>query len=132
LTDMPIATTYKGVAIFAGQSAKRVGLVKKEIDKINKISDLLQLFEIAGDVAWSPEARLLSAAKCIGGLERATERREARPDIAREDVEARTAGLASLTWAHALKYCSLFDAHDERAAMREQPLCDDGPAGQPC
>ena len=45
---MPIASTYKGVAIFAGQPAKRVRLVKGEIDKIGKISDLEELFEIAG------------------------------------------------------------------------------------
>src|SRR5262245_11656121 len=50
LTDeMPIATTYKGVGIHAGQPAKRVACVKREIDKIGKISDLRELFEIAGD-----------------------------------------------------------------------------------
>jgi hypothetical protein len=125
LTDeMPIASTYKGVAIFASQPAKRVALVKREIDKINQISDLVQLFEVAGDVAWSPEARLLAGAKCVAGLELATERREARPHIDREDVEARTAGLATVRWAHPSKHCSLFDAHDERAVLRERPLDD--------
>jgi hypothetical protein len=121
-TEMPIATTYKGVAIFAGQSAKRVALVKREIDKVNKISDLVQLFEIAGDCAFSPEARLLAGAKCVAGLQLATERREVRPDIDREDVEACTAGLASVTWADPFRYCSLLDARHERAVKREQPL----------
>jgi hypothetical protein len=123
LTDeIPIASTYKGVAIFANQPAKRVALVKREIDKVNKISDLMRLFEISGDVAWSPEARLLAGAKCIAGLERATERREARPDIDREDVEACTAGLATPRWAHPDRHCSLLDADSERAVEREQPL----------
>jgi hypothetical protein len=123
---MPVALTYKGVAIFAGQSVKRVRLLKLEIDKVNKISDLMQLFEIAGDVAWSPEARLFAGARCIAGLQLLTERREARPDISREDVEARTAGLASLTWANPSRHCSDLDAHPERAARRERPLTDDG------
>jgi hypothetical protein len=116
--------TYKGVGIHAGQPAKRVALVKKEIDKIGKISDLEQLYAIAGDCSWSPEGRLYAGARCLAGLQRAAERREARPDIDREDVEARTAGLAVLTWADPWRYCSLFDAHPERAAKREQPLAE--------
>jgi hypothetical protein len=62
---MPIAATYKGVGIHAGQSAKRVGLVRREIDKIAKISDLLELFEICGDCSWSPEARLFAGARVL-------------------------------------------------------------------
>jgi hypothetical protein len=124
--DLPIACHHRGVAIFAGQPAKRVALVKREIDQIHKISDLMQLFEIAGDVARSPEARLLAGAKCVAGLERATERREARPDIHREDVEACTAGLVTVRWADPARYCSLLDAHPERAVKREQPLDDLG------
>jgi hypothetical protein len=122
--DMPIATTYKGVGIHAGQPAKRVALVKREIDKVNKPSDLAQLSEIAGDVAWSPEARLLAGAKCVAGLQRATERRELKPDIDPERVEACTAGLASIRWADPFRYCGLFDADHERAVLREQPLDD--------
>ena len=38
--EIPIATTHKGVGIHAGQPAKRVALVKREIDKVTKISDL--------------------------------------------------------------------------------------------
>jgi hypothetical protein len=125
LTDsMPISGTYKGIAIFAGQPAKRIALVKKELDKVGKISDLMQLSDIAGDCAWSPEARLFAGARCIAGLELATERREARPDIDREDVEAHTAGLASIRWADPFRYCSLLDAHHERAVKRDVPLDD--------
>ena len=122
---MPIASSYKGVAIFAGQPAKRIALVKREIDKIGKISDLEELFEIAGDCAWSPEARLFAGARCIAGLELRTERREARPDIDREDVEARIAGLSSARWVDPDRFCSLLDTHPERAAKREEPLADD-------
>jgi hypothetical protein len=117
-------TTYKGVAIHAGQGARRVRLVKQEVDKVGKISGLMRLFEIAGDCTWSPEARLLAGARCIAGLELMTERREAKPDIDREDVAACTAGLGVLGWAHPTRYCSLLDTHDERAVEREEPLDD--------
>jgi hypothetical protein len=126
LTDeMPISGTYKGVAIFAGQGAKRVALVKREIDQVNKISDLMYLSEIAGDCAFSPEARLLAGARCIAGLQLATERREPKPDIDPERVAACTAGLASMRWADPDRYCSLLDANSECAVKREEPLADE-------
>jgi hypothetical protein len=79
--DLPIACHHRGVAIFANQPPKRVAVVKREIDKVSKVSDLTRLFEIAGDCSWAPEARIYAGARCIAGLQRATERREARPDI---------------------------------------------------
>src|SRR5262249_8155095 len=119
---MPIATTHKGVGIHAGQGAKRVALVKKEIDKVGKINDLAELFEIAGDCSWSPEARLFAGARCLAGLEIRTERREARPDIDRAAIESRTAGLGSIQWADPFRYCSLLDVYHGGAAKREEPL----------
>jgi hypothetical protein len=85
----------------------------------------MQLYEIAGECAWSPESRLLAEARCIAGLQMATERRSARPDINREDVEAAAADLAVVRWAHPDRYCSLLDTHPERAALRDDPLDDD-------
>jgi hypothetical protein len=79
---MPIATTYKGVGIHAGQSAKRVRLVKGEIVNVG-----LRLTPLSGNL--------------------------------------RTAGLASIRWADPTHYCSLLDAHPERAAKREEPLADE-------
>src|SRR5262249_6306247 len=122
--SLPIATSYRGVNIHAGQSAKRVRLVKGEIDEVAKISDLMELFEIAGDCSWSPEARIFAAARCRAGLEIAVERREARPAIGVEDIEARTAGLSSAQWADPDRFCSLLDMHPEHAAQREVPLPD--------
>jgi hypothetical protein len=121
---MPTSTNHKGVGIHAGQPAKRVALVKKEIDKIGSTVDLMQLCDIAGDCSWSPEARIYAGARCIAGLQRATERREQRPDIDQADVEARTAGLASATWADPSRYCSLLDVDYERAVSRDEPLDD--------
>jgi hypothetical protein len=124
MTEMPIATSYKGAPIFAGQGTKRVALVKREIDKVGRITDVIRLFDITGDCTWSPEARLLAGARCIAGLQLATERRQARPDIDRDVVEARTAGLSSRTWAHPDRYCTLCDPDHERAVKRERPLED--------
>lgn len=120
--ELPIACHHKGVAIFDGQPAKRVALVKREIDRVSKIGDLERLYEIVGDCSWSPEARLLAEARCIAGLQMATERRQAHPDIDKENVVAAAAGLATQTWAHPDRHCSLFDLHPERAALRDLPL----------
>lgn len=127
--DLPIATTYRGIGIYAAQPAKRVALVRAELDEITLISDLIELARIAGDASWAPETRRLAAAKAIAGLERATTRREAKPDLSIERIEASIAGLASQKWAHSSRYCSLLDAFCERAAPREQsvpeePLAD--------
>jgi preprotein translocase subunit Sec61beta len=123
LTDeMPIACHHKGVAIFAGQSARRVVLVRKEIDRVSKIGDLEELLQVAGNCAWAPEARIYAGARCLAGLQRATERREPKPNIDPDLVVAATAGLASTRWADPFRYCSDLDMHPERAARREQPL----------
>jgi len=121
---MPIATTHKGVGIHAGQPAKRVALVKRELDRVGDMADLERLSEIAGDCAWSPEARLYAGAKCVAGLRRSTNRREAKPEIDADRVIACTAGLASVKWRDPFRYCSLLDPHHEHAAPREQPLDD--------
>jgi hypothetical protein len=126
LTDeLPIASTYKGMPIFAGQPAKRVALVKRELDKVSKISDLMELYAICGDPSWSPESRLCAEARCLAGLELATERRQARPDLDKENVVAAAAGLSVLRWAHPTRHCSLFDMHPQLAALRDEPLDDD-------
>jgi hypothetical protein len=125
LTDeLPVGSTYKGTPIFAGQPAKRTAQVKREIDKVTRITDLEELLEIAGDCSWAPEARLLAEARCLAGLELKTERREARPDIDKEEVVAAAAGLAVVRWAHPDRYCSLLDMHPERAALRDDPLLE--------
>ena len=123
--ELLTSETYKGVAIFAGQPPKRVALVKREIDKVSRITDLAELYGIAGDCSWSPESRLFAEARCIAGIQLATERRQAHPDIDKEDVVAAAAGLAVVRWAHPDRYCSLLDSHPERAALRDEPLDDD-------
>ena len=125
MSEWPSTTSYKGVAIHAGRPAKRIALVKREIDRVNRISDPVRLYEIAGDPAWAPEARILAGARCSAALQLATERRQPRPDIWPEDIAARVAGLSSRTWADGSRYCCLLDTHSELAVPRERPLPDD-------
>jgi hypothetical protein len=119
--EMPIATTYKGVRIHR-QPAKRIALVKKELDRISKLSEPMKLFDVCGDPSWSPEARMLAGARYIVSIEIAREQRTPQPDHTREDVEARIAGLNSRTWADPERYCCLCDIEREHAAEREVPL----------
>jgi hypothetical protein len=118
----PVASFYKGAPIFAGQPAKRVRLVKAEIDRVNRTGDLIRLSTIALDCSWSPEARIAAGAKCLAGLQRATELRQPRPDINAQAVKAHTGALASRGWANPYDYCSLFDANHQNAVPREVPL----------
>jgi hypothetical protein len=124
LTEIPIATMHKGVGVHANQRAKRVRLVKSQIDQVTELSDPTSLFQVAADPAWAPEARLCSAARCVAALQLATERRQGRPDIDPAAVQAVTAGLSSIEWQHPTKYCSLLDARGghERAAPRVPAL----------
>jgi hypothetical protein len=125
MTDMPVALFHRGIGVHAFQSARRVTRVKKQIDRVLAIADLMYLFEICDDAAWCPESRLLAAARCAAGLELATERRQARrPDIDRADIAARVADLAIREWQHPLKYCGLCEPQHERAVKRERPLPD--------
>jgi hypothetical protein len=48
------AEVYRGVEIHRGQAAKRVALVKAEIDRVSRIVDLVELAAIAADCSWSP------------------------------------------------------------------------------
>jgi len=117
--DLPIACHHKGVGVHAGQSSKRVARIRKEIDEVSKISDPVRLSEIAADCSWSPEGRIYAAALCRAALQRAVERREARPaDVDPERVEAAVAGLSTIRWADPDRYCSLFDMDRERAVKR--------------
>jgi hypothetical protein len=129
------AETYKGVRVHDSQPRSRIeGVVKPEIDQILAISDPQHLFEISGNVSWSPEARLLCRARLLAGWELATEGRMPRPEgITIDRIKAATGGLDSITWRDPLNYCSDLDFPkyggplDRRASLpqpvrREVPL----------
>ena len=125
LTDeMPIAYDLQGRRHSCRSARQRVALVKREIDKIGKISDLEQLFEIAGDCSWPPRRAFTPVRGALPGFS-APPSAASRGPISTPSVSrpARPAS-PSIRWAHPSRYCSLLDAHHERAVQREQPLDD--------
>jgi hypothetical protein len=108
---IPALTIYRGCRIHDEQSPERIAaVVLPEIDQVFGIPNAHRLFEICGDVAWSPEARLLAASRLMGVFELAVEGRMPRPvGVSIELIKARAAGLDSVTWRDPHRYCSVLD-----------------------
>ena len=106
---IPIVETYRGVDLHNEQSPKRLAVVRDGIDRVFAEHAFPRLFEIAGDPAWPPEARLLAAAKLQAAHELAVQDREKRPAIDLERVQASIAGLDSVSWRSNQFYGSLLD-----------------------
>jgi hypothetical protein len=105
---IPIVEVYRGVGVQDQQPADRIErIVKPEIDAVYDMRDLEALYELTGDVARCPEARLFSAAKLEALWQQATEERRRRPDIDLETVRARVAGLDSARWRSPWVYGTL-------------------------
>jgi hypothetical protein len=132
---IPAIEVYRGCRIHDEQPRERIEtIVKREIDQVFGISEPQRLFEICGDVGWSPEARLLCQARLMGVWELATEGRMPRPvGLSLEQIKANTAGLDSIAWRDPDRFCSVLDVEwrtpvevrgaDYRGAvLRETPL----------
>jgi hypothetical protein len=102
---------YRGCRIHDKQPRERVEtIVKPELDRIFAISDPQKLYEICGNVSWSPEARLLCRARLLAGWELATEGRMPRPaGFTLDQIKAHTGALDSITWRDPFFYCSDLD-----------------------
>jgi hypothetical protein len=120
---IPILEVYRGVGIEDQQPRDRIGLVKREIDRVHRMSGTDELADYAGNAKNPPEARMLAGARAEALCEIAGEERRLRP-ISLEKLRASTAGLGCRRWRDPDRFCSLLDAHHERAAEREQPLDD--------
>jgi hypothetical protein len=116
---IPISETHRGVGIQKWQSARRVEVVKAEIDIVFEISDEEELFTFLRKDAHSPEARQLAAAKLKATHQIAVQERRARPKIDMEMVEALGSGLDCLHWMSRRCYGSLLDHH---ATERDEPV----------
>src|SRR5262249_12992141 len=123
--QIPVVEIYRGVGIEDQQSFERIGLVKREIDRVHRMSGPDELADYAGDARHAPEARMLAGARAEALWELAAEERRLRPGISLERLRAVTAGLGSRTWRDPDRYCSLLDLHPEHAAQRPDPLADD-------
>src|SRR5262249_21168428 len=125
MTQIPTIATHRGVGIHDHQTPARIRIVKAAIDRVARMSDILELVAFAADPRHPPEARLFAASKVEAEYELAAEERRNRPSIDLERVRATVAGLDSLVWRDPDRFCSLLDTHSERAVKREEPLLDD-------
>ena len=125
MTQIPTIATHRGVGIHDNQTPARIRVVKAAIDRVARMSDILELADFAADPRQPPEARLFAASKIECEYELAAEERRNRPIIDLERVRATVAGLDSLVWRDPDRFASLLDIHSERAVNREEPLDDE-------
>lgn len=126
---IPTNGQHKGVPLHDCQDEARLTVVRREIDTVLEINDAILLLEIAPDATWSPEARLLAAARLRAMHELATEDRRVRPNFDLKFVDAVVAGLDSQNWRDPWHFASLLDhgpAPGEQGPVpRDEPLSDD-------
>ena len=72
--------------------------MKAAIDRVARMSDILELADFAADPRQPPEARMFAANKVEAEYELAAEERRNRPMIDLDRVRATVAGLDSLEW----------------------------------
>jgi hypothetical protein len=121
MTQIPTIATHRGVGIHDHQSPARIKLVKVAIDRVARVSDILELVDFAADSQRPPEARMFAASKIEVEYELAAEERRNRPTVDLDRVRATVAGLDSLVWRDPDCYGSLLE---QGGVEREVPLDD--------
>jgi len=123
MTQIPVIATHRGVGIHDCQSPARVKIVTAAIDRVARMSDIVELVDLAADPKQPPEARMFAANKVEVEYELAAEERRNRPIVDLEKVRATVAGLDSLEWRSPMVYGTDLEDGGE---PREQPLDDEG------
>jgi hypothetical protein len=121
MTQIPTIATHRGVGIHDHQTPARIRVVKAAIDRVARMSDILELANFAADPRQPPEARMFAANKVEVEYELAAEERRNRPTIDLDRVRASVAGLDSLIWRDPDRYGTLLE---HGGVEREQPLDD--------
>jgi hypothetical protein len=121
MTQIPTIATHRGIGIHDQQPPARVRVVKVAIDRVARMSDILELADFAADPRQPPEARMFAANKVEVEYELAAEERRNRPTIDLDRVRATVAGLDSLVWRDPWRYASLLE---HGGVEREEPLDD--------
>src|SRR5262245_66313504 len=119
---IPTIAVHRGIGIHNFQGAARVKVVKAAIDRVARMSDIVELVDFAADPKQPPEARMFAANKVEVEYELAAEERRNRPIVDLEKVRATVAGLDSLEWRSPVVYGTDLEDGGE---PREQPLDDE-------
>ena len=124
---IPCRGSHRGIGLHAGQSAKRLKVMRRDIDRVYALGeDVDGLFEFAGAVMRSPESRLFAAAKCEALWNDATERRRERPNFDRARLEVMICGLDSKVWRDPDYFGTLLDVRTRlHGILRERALTED-------
>jgi hypothetical protein len=104
MTQIPVIATHRGIGIHDHQSPARIRVVKAAIDRVARMSDILELADFAADPQQPPEARMFAANKVAVEYEVAAEERRNRPIVDLDLVRATVAGLDSLEWRSPVVY----------------------------
>jgi hypothetical protein len=104
MTQIPTIAVHRGIGIHDHQTPGRIKTVKAAIDRVARMSDIMELVDFAADPQQPPEARLFSANKLEVEYELAAEERRNRPVVDLDKVRASVAGLASVEWRSPVVY----------------------------
>jgi hypothetical protein len=118
---IPTIATHRGVGIHDRQGPARIAVVKAAIDRVARMSDILELADFAADLQQPPEARMFAASKVEVEYQVAAEERRNRPIIDLLVVRASVAGLDSLVWRSPVVYGTDLE---NGGTPREVPLDD--------
>jgi hypothetical protein len=122
MTQIPTIGTHRGIGLHDHQSPARIRVVKAAIDRVARMSDVLELADFAANRREPPEARLFAASKVECEYELAAEERRNRPIIDLERVRATVAGLDSVIWRSPWWYGTVLE---HGGTAREEPLADE-------
>ena len=106
--QIPVVEIYRGVGIEDRQSFERIGLVKREIDRVHRMNGADELAAYASDPLNPPEPRMLAGARAEALCELAAEERRPRA-ISVEQLHVATAGLGCRRWRDPDRFASLLD-----------------------
>jgi hypothetical protein len=93
--------------------------VKAAIDRVARMSDVLELADFAADPRQPPEARMFAANKVEAEYEVAAEERRNRPEVDLDRLRATIGGLDCVEWRSPVVYGT--DLEDG-GVPREEPL----------
>lgn len=123
---IPIVAEHKGVGLHDCQDETRLALVRREIDSVFDLHDITLLVEICADPTWSPESRLLAAAKLKARHQLAAEDRRSRPLFDMAYIDACVGSLDSQYWRSPTHFGSLLEPgrgpHEQGPVPRDMPL----------